>query len=235
MRYDVFPYYLEIPMTSRCALIALALLGLVSGCSSSSKSGGGAEEGFVSLFNGKDLTGWTGGTEDYSVKDGVITFKKGGHGNLLTEKEYKDFDLRLEFKLEPEANNGVTLRAPLEAKASMAYKAMEIQILDDTGYKAKHPLQDYQHCGSIYGCVAAKQGHVKAPGEWQEMRIVAKGPELKIYLNGTLITEGNLAELASKPTLDHKDHPGLKNEKGRVGFLGHNDVVQFRNIRIKEL
>jgi hypothetical protein len=226
----------SISMKKLLAIAAVALIGLSAGCASDSCCGSccdADETGFVSLFNGKDLTGWTGGVADYSVQDGVIVFKKGGHGNLLTEKEYANFDFRCEFKLEPAANNGVAIRAPADPKGGLSYKGMEIQILDDDGYKATgKPLQDYQHCGSIYGIVPAKQGHVKKPGEWQTMRILAEGPHVQVWLNGELITDGHLDKVTP---VDHKDHPGQHNTTGHIGFLGHNDVVYFRNIRVKEL
>lgn len=215
------------------AAAVVMLAGLAGGCATDSCGSccAAEEAGFVQLFNGKDLSGWTGGVEAYEVVDGTLMSKPGGKGNLLTEQTYDDFDLRLEFKLTPAANNGVGIRLPKTAKAT-SYEGMEIQVLDDAGYKATKPLKEWQHCGSLYGCVAAKQGHVKAPGEWNEMRIVAKGPSLQVFLNGELVTDAKLDEL--KP-VDGKEHPGLKNKGGHIGFLGHNDVVYFRNIRVKSL
>ena len=62
-----------------------------------------------------------------------------------------------------------------------------------------------------------------------------KGDDIRVTLNGTVITEGNIAEASKNGTLDHRDHPGLQNKKGHIGFLGHGSEVRFRNIRIKEL
>src|SRR4051812_39620223 len=106
------------------------------------------EEGFKSLFNGKDLTGWKYGSrgnkenksgKGYQVEDGVIYCTVHDGGDLYTEKEYADFDLRFDFKLTPNANNGIGIRAPLEGDA--AYMGMEIQVLDDSGpdYKNLRP------------------------------------------------------------------------------------------------
>src|SRR5256885_422571 len=91
-----------------------------------------AEPGFTSLFDGQTLNGWTlvGKHGDgYGVKDGAIYCAKGGGGNLFTEKEFSDFVLRLEFKLEDGSNNGVGIPAPLSLET--AYNGMEIPILDD--------------------------------------------------------------------------------------------------------
>ncbi len=189
-------------------------------------------EGFVALFNGKDLDGWQGAVKGYEVKDGVMICKKESGGNLYTNKEYKDFVFRFEFKLEPGANNGVALRSP--TKGDAAYVAMESQILDDDAdvYKSLAP---YQYHGSIYGVIAAKRGALKKPGEWNTQEITLKGRDVKIVLNGQTIVEGNLDKASTPKTADGQQHPGLKNEKGHIGFCGHGARIEFRTLRIKEL
>ena len=191
-------------------------------------------EGFVPLFNGKNLDGWVGNKTDYVVEDGMIVVrpKEGSHGNLYTEKEYKDFIYRFDFKLTPGANNGIGIRAPLEGDA--AYVGMEIQVLDNTAPIYAH-LKPYQYHGSVYGVIPAKRGYLKPVGEWNHEEIYVKGSHVKVTLNGHVILDGDIKEASKNGTLDHKDHPGLKNEKGHIGFLGHGDVVYFKNIRIKEL
>src|SRR4051794_5222791 len=91
--------------------------------------------GFVSLFNGKDLAGWkaTGNPKVWGAEDGVIFVAGGGGGWLMTEKEYGDFELRLEYKLPKMGNSGVGLRSPLEGDP--AYVGMEIQLIDDANWK----------------------------------------------------------------------------------------------------
>ncbi|HUW60490.1 MAG TPA: DUF1080 domain-containing protein [Candidatus Bathyarchaeia archaeon] len=191
---------------------------------------GAEEEGYVSLFNGKDLTGWTGDTKGYVVENGNLVCKPGG--NLYTEKEFADFSFKFEFKLTPGANNGVGIRAPLKGNA--AYGGMEIQILDDRHEKYKD-LQPWQVHGSIYGIVPAKRDHLKPVGEWNSEEIIADGRNVKVVLNGETIVDANLDEATANGTMDEKPHPGLKNEKGHIGFLGHGSVIEFRNLRVKEL
>jgi hypothetical protein len=65
--------------------------------------------------------------------------------------------------------------------------------------------------------------------------VVAKGNRITITLNGTVIVDGDIAEASANGTIDGQNHPGLKRQKGHVGFLGHGSVVKFRNIRVKEL
>jgi hypothetical protein len=192
-------------------------------------------EGFKPLFNGKNFQGWVGNTVDYQVENGEIVLNVDNgpsHGNLYTEGEYKDFVYRFEFQLTPGANNGLGIRAPLTGDA--AYVGMELQILDnDAPIYAQ--LKPYQYHGSVYGIIAAKRGFLKPTGEWNYEEVVAKGNHITITLNGTVILDGDIKEATANGTPDHKDHPGLFNEKGHIGFLGHGSVVKFRNIRIKEL
>ena len=190
-----------------------------------------SEKGFVPLFNGQDLSGWIGDTGGYQAREGTIVCKS--HRNLYTEKEYSDFVLRFEFKLTPGANNGLGIRTPLEGDA--AYVGMELQILDDTfeGYQGG---QDWQYHASIYGLVSAERGHLKPVGEWNRQEVTAIGPSIKVVLNGTTVLEADLSKLEQTPDIHPlEDHPGIDNKKGHIGFLGHGSVVEFRNIRIKDL
>jgi hypothetical protein len=193
-------------------------------------------EGYKPLFNGANLEGWVGNTSDYRAENGEIVLHIDStnptHGNLYTSGEYSDFVCRFEFQLTHGANNGLGIRAPLKGDA--AYVGMELQILDneDPMY-AK--LQPYQYHGSVYGIIPAKRGFLKPVGEWNYEEVIAKGTHITITLNGTVILNGDIKEAVKNGTPDHKEHPGLFNEKGHIGFLGHGSVVKFRNLRLKEL
>jgi len=191
-------------------------------------------EGFVALFNGRNLDNWVGNKESYVVEDGMIVIKpeQGSGGNLYTEKEYSDFIFRFEFQLTPAANNGLGIRTPLEGDA--AYVGMELQILDNTASVYAN-LQPYQYHGSVYGVIPAKRGYLKPVGEWNYEEVYIKGTQIRITLNGTVIVDGDIAGPRDSGTMDNNNHPGLKNESGHIGFLGHGSVVKFRNIRIKDL
>ena len=191
-------------------------------------------EGFTLLFNGKNLDGCTGNKKSYVVEDDHIVIRPvdGGGGNLYTEKEYSDFIFRFEFKLTPGANNGLGIRTP--SKGDAAYGGMELQIIDNTAEKYAE-LEPYQYHGSLYGVAPAKRGYLKPVGEWNRQEVRVKGTTVQVILNGTSILDTDFQKAIDEGTMDHKEHPGLLREKGHVGFLGHGDVVYFRNIRIKEL
>jgi hypothetical protein len=191
---------------------------------------------FTPLFDGETLNGWTlvaknGG--GYGVTNGLLFCVRGGGGNLFTEKEYSDFVLRLEFKLEDGSNNGVGIRAPLSGDA--AYLGMEIQMLEEgAALRGKYGvLRPAQYHGSVYDVVAAKRGALKSPGEWNYEEITARGRHITVKVNGKTVTDTDLNKVTNPETL--MKHPGMLRDRGHIGFLGHNDYVEFKNIRIKEL
>ena len=190
------------------------------------------ESGWQPLFNGVDLTGWVGAVDGYSVEDGLLVCRADGGGNLYYDRELDDFVLRFAFRMEAGGNNGVGVRS--EQGKDAAYHGMEIQILDD--YDPKYAdLQPYQYHGSIYGVVAAERGALRPAGEWNEQEIRAEGSRITVTLNGQVIVDADLREAARGGTVDGREHPGLFNEKGYIGFLGHGSRIEFRDIRLREL
>lgn len=192
------------------------------------------KEGFRVLFDGTNLNEWTGNKKDYVVESGNIVLYPSQNfgGNLYTKEQFDNFIFRFEFMLTPGANNGLGIRAPLEGDA--AYGGMELQILDNDAPVYKN-LQIYQYHGSVYGVIPAKRGYLKPVGEWNYQEVIADGDHIKIILNGTTILDGNIREASKNGTIDKRDHPGLLNKTGHIGFLGHGSLVKFRNIRIKPL
>ena len=176
------------------------------------------------------MTGWKvnegGNIKVWGADKGVLFVQGGGGGWLMTEHEYADFELRLEYKMPKHGNSGVALRSPL--KGDPAYAGMEIQLLDDANWKDLRPAQ---YTGSIYDVVPPSK-HVSKPfGEWNQMRIVAKGRKITVELNGTKIVNANLD--------DHKEHskrhPGLLRDKGHLGLQSHDGRVEFRKLYVKPL
>lgn len=207
------------------------LLGLVAVVGLGGAPPGG-DEGFVSLFDGKSLSGWQrfgGKGEAWGVEDGcLVSFGEGG-GWLGTSRPYADFDLRLEFKLSPESNSGVYLRAPADT-SHISRTGLEIQLLDDTHPRYKG-VKPWQLTGAIYHVAAPEPGHLKPTGEWNTLEIRAKGPDVAIVLNGATVVHDRLdshAELA-------EEHTGLARTKGLIGLQSHNGRVEFRKIRVKDL
>ena len=195
-------------------------------------AGKDSEKGFVSIFDGKTLKGWQSDVGSYAVEDGAIICKKGSIGRLNSKKLYTNFVLRFDFKLQPGSNNGVALRARLGG-GEPAFEGLECQILDDSAPKYK-TLKPYQFHGSIYGIFPAKRGSLKPIGEWNSQEIVCNGTKIKVTVNGKVVVDNDL-ETVRGGTMDGRTRPNLYRKTGYVGFIGHGDRVEFRNIRIKEL
>jgi hypothetical protein len=191
--------------------------------------------GFKILFDGHDLGQWTGNLAGYQVENGTLSLHPEVRRqccNLYTKAEYQDFEFRFEFKLAAGGNNGVGIRTPVTGDP--AYVGMEIQILDNESEEYKD-LHDYQYHGSVYGIIPAKRGFLKPAGEWNYEQIIAKGTGVKVILNGTVILDGDVAEASKDGTSDGRQHPGVRNKSGHIGFLYHETPIQFRNIRIRTL
>ncbi|WP_294222494.1 DUF1080 domain-containing protein [Prosthecobacter sp.] len=191
------------------------------------------EEGFVSIFNGKDFSGWKGPVENYEIKDGVIVCKAGKGGTIHTAEEYADFVVRLEIKIPAGCNNGLAIRYP--GTGDTAYVGMcELQVLDDDAPKYAK-LDPRQYHGSAYGMVAAKRGHLNPAGEWNVQEVIVKGSNIAVILNGVTILDADLSKVDLSKVAGKKPHPGISRTSGFFGLAGHNDPVEFRNIRIKRL
>lgn len=213
-----------------------ASLGWLAGCTTSTPIYRSTDSGFKELFDGQTLNGWMQVDQKgagYGVTNGVIFCAPGSGGNLLTEAEYENFILYFEFKLEEGSNNGLGIRTP--RAGDPAYLGMELQILDDVAAdKGKWgKLKPEQFHGSVYGVVPAERGALNPPGEWNRQVVIANGRHIKVVVNDTTILDTNLNDITDPAKI--AKHPGLFRDRGHLGFLGHNDYAEFRNIRIKEL
>jgi hypothetical protein len=199
---------------------------------------GFAEEGFVALFNGKNLDGWQGYTEDglkvkpeesaFSFRDGMIhsTGERPDYW-LVASDRYKDFVLRLEFRPMGHSNSGVFLRVPTPAHP--AYEGFEIQILGDHG----EPTSKHS-CGSIYDVLAPTKNMTRPTGEWNQMEITCKGPLVTVVQNGEKIIESDFSKLTT-PIGKFKISYAQLPREGLLGIQSHGGEIWFRNIEIKVL
>ena len=197
------------------------------------------EKGWISLFDGKTLDGWTSPTggkpgAGWKVEDGCIHREAKG-GDLISEKEYGDFELEFEWKISAKGNSGVKYRL---RKSPGGWLGPEYQVLDDAG----HPNGKVEDttAASLYEVVpAAKDKVLKPVGEWNRSRIVARGTVLEHWLND---------RLALKIDTAGKEWPDLKKASkfakvedfagpaaGHLLLQDHGDKVWFRAIRIREL
>ena len=186
---------------------------------------------FKRIFNGTNLDGWAGPTDNYEVVEGSIVCKPEQGGTIYFGKPFTNFVARLEFKLPPAGNNGLAIRYPGEGDT--AYVGMcELQVLD-----SEHPkyakLDPRQYHGSAYGMIPAHRGYLRPTGEWNFQEVTVQGSTLRVELNGTVILDGDLSTVTE--FAGGKAHPGKDRTFGFFGFAGHSDPVAFRNVEVKQL
>jgi hypothetical protein len=192
-----------------------------------------AETGFRPLYNGRNLDGWRvkdGKLEAWKADGPLLSCVQDGGGWLTTDRPYGDFELRLEYRIPRGGNSGVGIRYPLQGDP--AHEGMEIQILDDNAPQYAN-LAPAQYNGGIYFQAAPLARPANEPGEWNEYRILCRGPRVIIHLNGVKIhdlnvdehtrAEGNYKPLAQRP------------KTGFIGLQSHGNRVDFRNLRVREL
>ena len=177
------------------------------------------KEGYVSLFNGKDLSGWSylgKGEGTFSVKDGAIHYKGGNGWLCYTEKEYPDFELRVEFKLiKKGGDGGIFFRAAKDAKggANWPSQRYELQVKD---YAEQARLWNLP-----YKLDKEKVARVrKALGEWETYRLIVDGTRVEVYLNGELVCTSEGAK---------------RREPAFLGLQAEGGEQAFRNLRIRVL
>jgi len=188
-------------------------------------------EGLARIFDGRSLAGWKSydspeGT--FAVDNGVLVATGKSKGWLLTDEDYQDFELRLEYRLERGANSGIAVHA---AAQKPPLYAMEIQIVDDEHYQSSRPssFRPEMRSGSLYDLRAPSLLNNNKVGEWNDLRLAVEGRRVIVELNGLRVVDHEIsaADLAKRPE--------LARGSGRIGLECHEGRVEFRNIMVKRL
>ena len=196
-------------------------------------------DGFITLFNGRDLTGWQP-AENWAVEDGVITLKnrtdRQEHNDnyLWTQARYSDFVLDLEFKVAPGTNSGIFLRT--SDTADPVQRGIEIQVASAA---PDRPLRKGS-IGGIYDLVEPKVYALK-PDDWNRYTITCEGSKIKVILNGQEVSDADLSqwtEVGKNPDGSTNKFDRALKDYERTGYIGlqdHGTPVWYRNIRIKPI
>ena len=174
-----------------------------------------------SIFNGKDLSGWTiYGTEKWYVEDGLLVCESGPeeeYGYLGTDKKYKDFELSLEFKQGADGNSGVFFRSSIDGTKITGWQAE----VAPPGHSTGGIYESYGR-GWIIKPDPELDKHLKF-GEWNSMRVRVVGGKVETWLNGNLMI-----------TLDDKMIAGATGIIALQIHSGGGIKVQWRNIKVTE-
>ena len=170
------------------------------------------------LFNGRDLSGWwtPGNLASWRAEHGELVCLNQGGNYLRSEREFGDFELTLEYLAAPGCNSGIGIRTPREGWPSG--DGIELQIYDQPG-RDKHSTM------ALYGNVEPLD-RADRSNDWNYVRILAEGPRIRAWVNGTLVQD---ADTSTLPELQHR------HRRGWIGFQDHGGAIRFREIRLREL
>lgn len=212
----------------------------------------GSDTGWISLFDGTSTAGWhsygkTTVGEAWKVADGALyldtTQKEGwqikGGGDIVTNDEFENFDLKLEWKIAPNGNSGVIFYVHEDTSK---YKYVwntgpEMQVLDNNGHPDSKITK--HRAGDLYDLISCSKETVKPAGEWNEAEIVSNNGKLDFFLNGTNVVSTSLWDSAWKQLLAGSKFKDMADfgtyKKGRIALQDHGNAVWYRNIKIKKL
>ena len=196
------------------------------------------------LFDGKTTTGWhtylKKGTTAWKVVDGTLQLdpKAEDQGDLITDGEYENYELTLEWNISKEGNSGIIFGVHEDPKFGATYQTgIEMQVLDNKD--ADDNKQANHLAGSLYDMKAPSKDVAKPAGEWNKVKLRKQNGHLTFYLNDTKIVETQMgsdewkqmiANSKFKTWTDFAAYP-----KGHIALQDHGHVVSFRNIAIKQL
>jgi hypothetical protein len=209
-------------------------------------------KGWKLLFDGKTSNGWMNAKtrkfpeNGWEIKDGLLSVNpvtkiEGGGGDIVTLNTYRNFDLIVDFRYTPGANSGIKYFVDIESgNGSFSGIGCEFQVLDDKLHPdAKLGKDGNRTLAGLYDLIPPKKKIDNGPNNWNKAEIIVKGNKVKHWLNGQLTVEyerGNDAWRALVATSKFKDLPGFGEVlDGRILLQDHGNLVNFKNIKIKEL
>jgi hypothetical protein len=197
-------------------------------------------DGWRLLFDGKSLDSWRGYKMNtlpagWSAVDGTITLKE-KPGDIITKEQFGDFELMIDWKIASGGNSGIIYRAT-EDGATVWETGPELQVLDNATHK--DGADPKTSAGANYALNAPTRDATRPVGQWNQVRIVAKGGHVEHWLNGVKIVEYELwspewAALVKASKFSKYPKYGLA-KRGHIALQDHGDPVWFRNIKIRNL
>lgn len=219
------------------AVLTMAVV-MIAGASAGELTKQEKANGWVSLFDGKTFKGWRnyrgeGVRDGWKVVDGAMQHTKKG-GDLITEQQYENFELKLDWKISEGGNSGIFLSAQ-EGKGAIYFTGIEMQILDNDKHKdGKLSSHRAGACYALYDSVDSAVGKV---GTWNKVRILKEGDHYQFFLNGVKTADFKTESKDFKTLLVNskfKKWPAFATHlKGHIGLQDHGDVVSFKNLKIR--
>jgi hypothetical protein len=205
--------------------------------------------GWKLLFDGTSTNGWhsygrPAAGPSWKIADGSVYYDTANEHtlrdrDLVTNKEYENYDVKYEWKIAPNGNSGFLFDVHEDtAKYKQTYfTGLEMQVIDNDGHPdAKNPKH---RAGDLYDLIAVSKETVRPVGQYNQAEIIMNKGKLDLFLNGTHVVsttmwDDNWNQLVANSKF--KSMPGFaKTKKGRFALQAHGSMVWFRNIKIKEL
>jgi hypothetical protein len=217
-----------------------------SNMSANNLSASEKDAGWALLFNGQSLDGWRTyqkkSSDSWTVVNGELHCKGSAsdksdlRADLVTNDQYQDFDLSVDWKISAQGNSGI-LYLVSEAEKTSYMTGPEYQLIDDANFPEK--LEDWQKTGANYAMNTAPTAKPNAVGEWNTTRILVNKGHVEHWLNGQKIVEYEMGSdewKKNKAEGKWKDTPAYGTvKKGHIALQDHGSEAWFRNIKIKQL
>ena len=205
------------------------------------------KDGWVQLFDGKDLKGWRGYKKPdasdtrWKVVDGMLTIVANGAGDthgmrdLITEATFEQFDLRWEWKISQGGNSGMKYFVLEDQDSAIGH---EYQLIDDERH-ADAKIGPHRQTAAFYDVFPAHDRPLKPAGEWNASEVIVKGKHVTHILNGKTVLEYDLESPTLMAAIENSKFKGIarfgKPQKGHILVQDHGDQVWYRKIEIKSL
>lgn len=193
------------------------------------------KDGFMPLFGSPTWFIHKGKTNTWGMyDDGTIFTRRGGGGWYMTKKEYANFELHLEIKMSKNADTGICFRNSVDTDPS--FDGNQIQFVDEELSRNWGPNDK---TGGVWDVVGPKKLNVLKPvGEWNTIDVIAKGFQLAVKINGAETLDVDLEKYKHRTTEKGRGahiHPDLLRKKGHIGLQSWDGLVEFRDLKIREL
>lgn len=206
-------------------------------------------EGWKLLFDGTSMDHWRAYNGDsvpeaWNIQDGAMTFNPGeangaeGGMNIITKRKYKNFHLKLEWKIKEGGNSGIFYGVLEQPNEEIYWSAPEVQIVDNSFYPDTVDASD-RMAGSLYDLIPAEPQNANPTGQWNSVQVIVDGSHVEHWQNGTKVLSVNrwgvdwYKKVHNSKFKCHNEFGNIR--QGHIGLQDHGTFVQVRNIKIKRL